>query len=267
MAIKVTVVTVCLNAEKYIEQTITSVAEQTYDNIEFVIVDGNSTDNTLALIKKNAALIDRWISEPDNGIADAMNKGIDLSSGDFLLFLNADDYLHSKESLERCVSHIDQACRIAAFNIIYSRTNGTSFTLKPRGFNWWNNFKMGVYHQGVLCHREVFRKIGNFDTQFSLALDYDFFLRAHKCGIDTRPYDETLSVMRDTGISSRLDWASLKYRFSEEKRVHQKNCSSGLLRFCYRIYWLLYPGYRFTRHLLSAFPRPLSGRPTRTTPL
>ncbi len=264
MAIKITVVTVCLNAEKYIEQTIASVAEQTYENIEYLVVDGNSTDNTLDLIKKNEGVIDKWISEPDNGIADAMNKGIELSSGDFLLFLNADDYFYSNEALEKCVNHIEDECKIAAFNIIFSRTNGASFILKPRGFNWWNHFKMGVYHQGVLCHREVFRKIGHFDTQFKLALDYDLFLRAHKYGIDTRPYDETLSIMRDTGISSRLDWASLSYRFSEEKRVHEKNCSSSLLRVCYWIYWFLYPKYRFTRHLLTAFPRTLPDRPART---
>jgi glycosyltransferase involved in cell wall biosynthesis len=260
MAIKITVVTVCLNAEKFIEQTIASVAGQTYENTEFIIVDGNSTDNTLELIKKNEAVIDKWISEPDSGIADAMNKGIALSSGDFLLFLNADDYLYSNDALQQCVSQIENECKIAAFNIIFSRTNGTSFTLKPRGFNWWNNFKMGVYHQGVLCHREVFEKVGNFDTQFRLALDYDLFLRAHKCGIDARPYDVTLSIMRDTGISSRLDWASLRYRFSEEKRVHEKNCRSTLLRYCYGIYWFLYPKYRLTRHLLSGVPQQLSKR-------
>jgi glycosyltransferase involved in cell wall biosynthesis len=264
MAIRITVVTVCLNAEKYIQQTINSVAEQTYENIEFLIVDGKSTDNTLDVIRKNEAVIDKWISEPDTGIANAMNKGIQLSTGDFLLFLNADDYLHSNDALEKCVRHIDGKCKIAAFNIIYSRTNGTSFIQVPRGFNWWNHFKMGVYHQGVLCHREVFRKIGNFDTQFKLALDYDFFLRAHKHGFDARPYDETLSVMRDTGVSSRLDWASLRYRFSEEKRVHEKNCSSTLLRYSYRIYWFLYPKYRFAKHLLTAFPRILPDRPART---
>ena len=264
MAIKITVVTVCLNAEKYIEQTITSVAEQTYENIEFLIVDGNSTDQTLDLIKKYEDFIDMWISETDSGIADAMNKGIQMSSGDFLLFLNADDYLYSNEALEQCVKHIQHECEIALFNIIFSKTKGSSLLLRPRGFNWWNHFKMGVYHQGVLCHREVFQKIGNFDTQFKLAFDYDFFLRAHKCGIDTRHYGYTLSVMRDTGVSARLDWASLTLRFNEEKRVHEKNCSSILLRYCYCIYWFLYPKYRFIRYLLTGSPSTLSKRQTHT---
>ena len=88
---KITIVTITYNAERYLEQTITSVIEQTYTNREYIVVDGNSSDGTLDIIKKYESEIDNWISEPDNGIADAMNKGIDLATGDYILFLHSDD--------------------------------------------------------------------------------------------------------------------------------------------------------------------------------
>ena len=88
---KVSIITISYNAEKTLEQTIKSVINQTYKNIEYIIIDGGSTDNTLNIINNNEAKITKWISEPDKGLYDAMNKGAELAQGDYLIFMNAGD--------------------------------------------------------------------------------------------------------------------------------------------------------------------------------
>ena len=90
----ISVITVVLNGEKYLEEAILSVVKQTYDNVEYIIIDGGSTDKTIDIIRKYEHLIDYWISEKDNGLYNAMNKGIALSRGEFIGFVGSDDYLH-----------------------------------------------------------------------------------------------------------------------------------------------------------------------------
>jgi glycosyltransferase involved in cell wall biosynthesis len=104
--IKFSIITVCKNSEKTIEKTIKSVIEQTYKNIEYIIIDGKSTDNTAGIIKKYINKISHYINEEDNGIYDAMNKGVNLAKGDYISFLNADDRLFDELSIERVCKQI-----------------------------------------------------------------------------------------------------------------------------------------------------------------
>lgn len=115
---KVTVVTVTYNAEKYLEQTIKSVIEQDYPNIEYIIIDGASTDGTIDIIKKYEKHINYWVSEPDNGIYDAMNKGIDASTGEWINFMNAGDSLNDFKIISNMIQSIDNDT-----NIFYGGTN------------------------------------------------------------------------------------------------------------------------------------------------
>lgn len=240
---KISIITITHNSELTIEQTIKSVVSQTFNDYEYVIVDGNSSDKTLSIIKKYEDYYSKWVSEPDSGISEAMNKGIELSTGEFLLFLHSDDYLLAEDTLLNASKWLNNEHEIFAFGIYYG--NGERFRpFYPRGFNYWMNFKFGLLHQGVLCHRSVFEKIGNFDTNFKLTMDYDFFLRAYRNGMRLKRCNYPLSFMRNTGISSGLDNASLKERFLEEKKVHYKNNPSKLLLFLYSIYWRTYPKYR-----------------------
>lgn len=103
---KISIVTVCFNAESNVEKTIKSVISQTYSDIEYIIIDGNSTDSTMAIIEKYADKIDKIISEPDNGIYDAMNKGISLATGDFINFMNAGDIFSSQDAVKNVVMQI-----------------------------------------------------------------------------------------------------------------------------------------------------------------
>jgi len=116
---KITIITITLNSEQYLENTITSVINQTYRFIEYIIVDGQSTDRTLDIIKKYKQQVNKWISEPDSGIAAAMNKGIAMASGEFILFLHSDDYLLEENSIEKAINFMNSSEDIFAFNILF----------------------------------------------------------------------------------------------------------------------------------------------------
>lgn len=237
----ISIITISLNAEKHIEQAIQSVLGQTYKNIEYIVVDGGSTDGTIEILNKYTNRITHFISENDEGIADAMNKGVAIAKGAYVLFLHADDYFIDDTILEKTVGLSDTTADIIACRIQFGR----HFKIyKPRGFNFWINFKQGIYHQGALCRRSLIKELNGFDKQFRIAMDYDFFLRAYHSRAKLFKVPVILTVMRDTGISSRQDWKDLKIRFDEEKQVHQKNCDSFSMSIVYKFYWLLYLPYR-----------------------
>ena len=247
---KISIITITLNAERYLEQTIASVVNQTYSNREYIIVDGGSTDGTLDIIKKYESEIDNWISEPDNGIADAMNKGIDLATGDYILFLHSDDYLVNSSVLERASEYFGDRFDIFFFQVLHD-INGQNQVSSNRPLRWLTNFKMGSCHQGQLCSRKLFQRIGKFDTSFKIDMDYDLILRAYRAGASCNSVNMPLAVMRLIGISSRTDWKSLRERFDEERRVHFKNCTTIWMRLLYIFYWMMYLPYRKSLHALN----------------
>jgi len=239
---KISVITVCFNAEKHIEQTIKSVIEQKDCDIEYIIIDGASTDSTQQVIQKYESGITKWISEPDKGIADAMNKGVKLATGDYLMFLNADDYFQMPDAIAVAASYMEEGKDIYIYDTIFLKKEG-GIRRHSGDFGKRINFK-GICHQGVLCKRDLFQKIGGFDISFKICMDYNFFMRAYRFGATGQYINEVLSVMRDGGLSSRQDWLSLKERFAEEERVHLENNSSIFMKLMYTVYWALYLPYR-----------------------
>lgn len=171
---KITVVTVTYNAEKCLEETIQSVINQTYPNIEYIIIDGGSKDGTIDIIKKYAAHIDYWISEPDKGIYDAMNKGIDKATGEWINFMNAGDCFVSEKTLEKV---FDQD--YSEYDFIYGdRVNKDAvglyiekanpfFLQKKAYFNW-----KGVCHQSTLVKRITAKKY-KYSLKYKYAGDYE----------------------------------------------------------------------------------------------
>jgi glycosyltransferase involved in cell wall biosynthesis len=247
---KVSIITVAKNSEKYIEETIRSVISQTYKNKEFIVVDGGSEDRTIDIIKRYESDINYFISEPDNGIAEAMNKGIELATGDYVLFLNSDDYLMNDSVLEKVSSFISEELDIYIFKVLFLYEDGRTITSLIHGLGLLTNFKMGSCHQGQFISRRLLLKLGKFDTKLKINFDYDFILRAYKAGASFKACNEIVSVMRQVGISSRRDWIGFKSRYDEEKIVHYKNCSNNGMRYIYKIYWLLYIPYRYLRYIL-----------------
>lgn len=244
----ISVITVTYNAAKYLEQTIQSVLNQTYKNIEYIIVDGGSTDRSLEIINKYKHRIDYFVSEKDDGIADAMNKGVALAIGEYVIFLHADDYFENDSSLEKALEFLEEKTDILACNIEFGKQLKI---YKPRGFSFWTNFKQGICHQGTFCRRLLIEELNGFDKQFRIAMDYDFFLRAYRNRARLSKAPVVLTVMRDTGISSRRDWENLKKRFDEERRVHEKNCMSFFMSILYKLYWFLYLPYRYMLYVMG----------------
>lgn len=244
----ISVVTVALNAVDTIEQTIASVHAQSYPNVEHVVVDGGSSDGTLRIVDCWRSRIHKLISGPDEGIADAMNKGLAEATGDYVLFLHADDYLVDNAALSRAASRMaaSPVYDIHAFPL-YRLSGSETKLMHPRGFTARMNFKTGILHQAAFCRRALFDELGGFDPTLCIAMDYEFFLRAYRAECSLQLHDEVVSVMRDTGVSSRVDAAALTARFAEERTVQRRYCRSRGLSWFYRFYWPLYLRYRGLR--------------------
>jgi len=172
---KISIITVCLNSEKTIEKTILSVINQTYKNIEYIIVDGGSTDKTLEIIKKYKDKISLWVSEKDNGIYDAMNKGTNLAHGKYLNFMNSDDYFINENVIENVLPFLDGKNDIVYGNTKYRYKN---LELKIKCLNP-NLVWMGtICHQSSFIKREIIQKY-KYNTENKLIADYEFFLNVY----------------------------------------------------------------------------------------
>lgn len=163
----ITVVTVCYNSVKMIEQTILSVLGQTYPNIEYIVVDGGSTDGTIDIIKKYEDKISTWISEPDGGVYFGMNKGIAMAHGEWINFMNAGDTFVSSGTLEECFSQE-----------IYSEKIGMLCGDTICSFPWANYLRVGKKRNGSInfCHQSVFTrtkllKLHPYDTSYRIIAD------------------------------------------------------------------------------------------------
>lgn len=185
---KISIITVCYNSATTIEKTIVSVANQTYKNIEYIIVDGNSKDNTIPIINKHIVKISKWISEPDKGLYDAMNKGIAMATGDLIGILNSDDTFNSDTVVEEIASfHIQNNIDASIGNIIQHRESGKIVRLYSS--KKWNpeKLKMGFMppHPSIFFKRDLFDKFGLYDLGFKIGADYElitrFFLKNNIC--------------------------------------------------------------------------------------
>ncbi|MDX1568972.1 MAG: glycosyltransferase family 2 protein [Xanthomonadales bacterium] len=229
----------CKNAATTLGRTLESLDRQRDACFESIIVDGLSTDSTPALINRYASLLSRVISEPDDGIADAMNKGIHAASGKYLLFLNADDYLWDADVLCSMQRYLDGS-EIVAGSVWYGPKESGKL-MRSRGFGPWTRYKIPFHHQGAFIRKSLFDRIGLYDTGYRIDMDYDFFLRAYHAGATARVIPEiTVSVMGDQGISS----LQIMDRIYEEKRVHERNATGPVDRFLHGLWWAFYPHYK-----------------------
>ncbi len=176
----VTVVTVCLNAATTLEACVASVAGQTYPRIEYIVVDGGSTDGTAAILERHRASIDVLVTEPDRGIYDAMNKAIALASGEFLLFINADDFIAERESVEAAMAEIaGQPDGDVYFGSLLVRTKGgTQLKVWPPPEDAAEGMVLGsLPHQATFARRAVFARTGPFDLRWRRHADYDWWMK------------------------------------------------------------------------------------------
>jgi glycosyltransferase involved in cell wall biosynthesis len=169
----VSIITIVYNGEKYIEQAILSVLHQTYSNIEYIIVDGGSTDNTISIIDKYRNGIHHFISEKDRGISDAFNKGIKMASGELIGILNADDW-YEKDAVQLVVTNSEKG------DVIYGDMklwNGDEADFIVKGNHLLLEDEMTINHPTVFVRKSSYEKVGLFDEKFRCAMDYDMLLR------------------------------------------------------------------------------------------
>ncbi len=175
---KISIVTVCFNAEKYMESTILSVIGQSYKNMEFIVVDGESKDSTVDIINKYADHITNWVSEKDKGVYDAMNKGVAMATGDFINFMNAGDTFYDDDVLERFIPQIKPDTTIAYgqhFNAY--RSFGYISPISCMNDRKLNHL-VNVQHQAAFI-KLSYHKQNLYDISLNIAADYNFFRNAY----------------------------------------------------------------------------------------
>ncbi len=205
---KISIITVCYNSSATISDTIESVLAQSYPSIEYIIVDGVSTDATLEIINKYKDHIAHIVSEPDNGIYDAMNKGIQIATGNFVGILNSDDIFDNPDVIKNLVSFINQNQELDAVyaDLIYvdqSNTNRKTRSYKLRKNALWKiRFGFMIPHPTFYAKRELFHKLGGYKTNYRVAADFELMLRFLLNKIKIARLPITMVRMREGGISS-----------------------------------------------------------------
>jgi glycosyltransferase involved in cell wall biosynthesis len=211
---KFSVITVVYNGFETLERTILSVQSQTYLNIEHIIIDGGSTDGTVELIRKYELGIVKWISEPDNGLYDAMNKGINMASGQYLWFVNSGDEINGPNVIDDIYKSNSNADMYYGETIVVD-SNGKTLgerRLKPPENLTWKDFRKGmlVSHQSVIVRKEI---CGFYDTSYKFSADYSWVLSALKKSDRIQNTHMVMSRFLEGGLTKQNILPGLKERF------------------------------------------------------
>jgi glycosyltransferase involved in cell wall biosynthesis len=212
----ISVITVVYNGASCLEQAIKSVLNQDYDNIEYLIIDGGSSDETLDIIRKYEERIDYWISESDNGIYDAMNKGIRLASGVLIGLLNSDDW-YEQGALHRVADafiNLTENKMIVGDAYIIQEEMRIRYRVASNQ-NFWRGLPFP--HQALFVPKAVYQNVGMYDLRYLLSSDYDFLLRCVSAGVTLKHLGHVLVNYRLAGQSNRKPMVTLN-----ESRVINK---------------------------------------------
>lgn len=250
---KVSIITIAYNSEASIERTIKSVLNQSYKDIEYIIVDGASNDGTLKIIKYYEPLFEgrmKWKSEPDKGIYDAMNKGINMATGDIIGIVNSDDWLEPNALEIVTKTFVENGCNTNALycgGISYHRIDGS---VKRWDVNYKSFQKQvplyvmsGIRHPATFVPRQVYDKMGLFDDQMRLSADQDFILRCHFGGMKFVEIKQTLSNMSEGGLSTGGGERAKRIATEDRMLMLKKFGKKGLS------YWWLLNSWKFRGYL------------------
>ena len=225
MKIKFSIITVAYNASQVLKKTILSVINQTYNPIEYIIIDGGSSDGTVDLIRQYQSGLHYWISEPDKGIYDAMNKGLRVATGDYVWFLNAGDTLQHHHIVSDVALKTEQAGQP---DILYGETDlmdsvGRVFAKRrlktPRNLTW-KSFRMGmlVCHQAFIVKRSI---VPAYDTQYRFSADFDWCIRCLK-EAEKRSQAREIGKIGETGNALNTQLRIVNYLYEGMTTANRK---------------------------------------------
>ena len=226
---KISIITVCYNSAATIETTIQSVKSQTYNNIEYIVVDGNSKDGTIAIIKKYEGLITKWVSEPDKGLYDAMNKGIAMATGEVVGLINSDDMYQDSEVIENVMEQFNNNHELEVLygNLVYVNYEDTNKVVR----NWISKKYYPRFfenanvppHPSLFVKKKVYEEAGLFDLDYKIASDYEFMLRIFKKHNFKSKYFNRLIVRMRLGGASNASLSSIIKQNKEVLNAWKKN--------------------------------------------
>lgn len=235
--LRISIITVSYNAASTIEQTISSVVNQSYPHIEYIIIDGGSTDGTVDIIKKYKDKIAYWISEPDGGIYDAMNKGMSVATGDYVYFLGADDTLLNMGTIENVISEINQShADIYSYGVYLVRSCDNKQRYVGNEYAHKCEFPLRMIpHQGMFVKTILAKNIG-FDIKYRIAADHKFFLCCKlKKDIKIIYSDKAVAFFSQDGMSGQQvlkNQQEVKSIFKELSLEYPVNNSNFLVTLC-----------------------------------
>lgn len=233
--IKFSIITVCFNSERTIRDTIESVLNQTYSDFEYIIIDGGSTDSTLEIVKEYVPRFNgrlKYISEPDRGIYDAMNKGILLASGELIGIINSDDWYETTalEKVSQMYNH-DNLCVFYGYMRTIDANNGKMISCNIASHEYID--RQMINHPTMFVSKAIYEKYGKFDCRYSASADYDFVIRmVNNKEISFVPVEEIISNFRTGGISQ--EYKALK----ETMKIKHKYGYINWLQYVTSYIWL-----------------------------
>lgn len=218
--IKISIITITYNSEKTLEETIQSVVSQNYDNLEYLIIDGGSTDKTLDIVNKYKDKIDVVISEPDKGISDAFNKGIRNATGEIIGIINSDDLLLSG-ALQILAENYDSKIGVYRGNtIVWNDETNYKIVAKPTmKFPLYSLKKRIVCHPSTFVTKKAYNDYGMFKESFKYMMDVDLLMRLYKNKVLFKCVDSDLAAFRLGGATSN----SYKKKIDEVRRLYKEN--------------------------------------------
>lgn len=234
---KVSIITSVWNRRDSIEMAIKSVLNQDYDDIEYIVLDGNSDDGTIDIIKKYESEIATFVSEPDDGIYDGLNKAVSLATGDIIGFLHSDDVFASNTVISQIVSQFTADVDGVYSDLLYVQNNDEGKIVRKwqsRPFEY-NLLAKGWMppHPTLFLKRHIYQKFGQFDTSFQIAADYDFMLRIFSQNITTKYIPQFLYKMRVGGESNK-NLKSIIQKSKEDFKALKRNKVGGIGTLLYK---------------------------------
>ncbi len=222
------IITVVRNGAPFISDCIDSLRKQSFRDFEYIVIDGCSTDGSIEIIEKNLDQISTFISEPDLGIFDAMNKGIRLAKGRYIGIINSDDKYNFK-ALELAFNHLVAETDECVF---YGGISSMSSQLHYENISHFELPKRMIYHPATFVSSSIYKRLGVFDLNYRIAADYDFILRCYLKGIKFIGVEDTIAFYREGGFSNKHQYRSIFETFLIQLKSYPNRSPIIFIRFC-----------------------------------